>query len=85
MKTVYTDSEKKCHTTDDGTMTAVETDFFDGYCDAVIEGYCYDTSKGYTHIYPWKPTNELFAAQTQYEADRSSLEESYRKGVNSLD
>lgn len=67
MKTVYVDLEHKCHVTDDGTMLAVETDFFDGYCDAVIEGYCYDTSKGYTHIYPWKPYPELDTAQRDYE------------------
>lgn len=26
---IYIDSEYHCHVTDDGTMTAVETDFFD--------------------------------------------------------
>ena len=30
MKTIYIDSDFKCHLVDDGTMTAVETDFFDG-------------------------------------------------------
>lgn len=39
MKTVYINSEYQCHVTDDGTMTAVETDFFDGKCDTFIEGY----------------------------------------------
>lgn len=39
MKTIYIDSEYKCHVTDDGTMTAVETEVFDGKCDAFIEGY----------------------------------------------
>ena len=39
MKTIYIDSKFKCHTTDDGTMTAVETDFFDGKCKSYIEGY----------------------------------------------
>lgn len=39
MKTIYIDSEFKCHTTDDGTMTVIETDFFDGKCDEFIEGY----------------------------------------------
>ena len=39
MKTIYIDSDFKCHITDDGTMRAVETDFFDQKCDAFIEGY----------------------------------------------
>ena len=39
MKTIYLDSEFKCHVTDDGTMTAVETTAFDGKCDAFVEGY----------------------------------------------
>lgn len=67
MRTIYIDSEFKCHIVDDGTMTAVETDSFDGKCDAYIEGYCYDTSKGYVQIYPWKPYAELDNAQREYE------------------
>lgn len=39
MKTIYLDSDYKCHLVDDGTMTAVETDVFDGKCDVYIEGY----------------------------------------------
>lgn len=82
MKTVYIDSKYRCHVSDDGTMTAVETDFFDGKCDAFVEGYrC--IPGGMTA--PWKPYSELAAAQRQYELDRASLEEAYREGVNSLD
>ena len=36
---VYIDSEFRCHASDDGTMTAVETDFFDGKSRTYIEGY----------------------------------------------
>ena len=54
METIYITSDFKCHVTNDGTMTAVETDFFIGKCDTFVEGYCYDTSKGYVQIYPWK-------------------------------
>lgn len=36
---IYLDSEFRCHLTDDGTRQAVETDYFDGKCDAYIEGY----------------------------------------------
>ena len=39
MKTIYIGSDFKCHVSNDGTMAAVETDFFDGKCDAFIEGY----------------------------------------------
>ena len=67
MRTIYIDSEYKCHPSNDGTMTAVETSFFDGKCHTFIEGYCYDDSKDYTPIYPWKPYNELYAAQREHE------------------
>ena len=39
--TIYIDNEYKCHVTDDGTMRAVETDFFTGRCSEFIEGYRY--------------------------------------------
>lgn len=67
MRTVYIDSEFKCHVTDDGTMTTVDTDFFDGKCDAYIEGYCFEPSESGHKVYPWKPHDELDAAQRQYE------------------
>lgn len=38
MKTIYLDSDYQCHMADDGTRHAVETDVFDGKCDAYIEG-----------------------------------------------
>lgn len=67
MRTIYIDSEHKCHTTNDGTMTAVETEFFDGKCDAHVEGFCYEIRETSTAIYAWKPYSELDAAQRQYE------------------
>lgn len=78
MKTIYIDSDYKCHVTDDGTMTAIETKAFDGKCDTFIEGYRF-VPKGeiwtrYDGIVfhgemmtPWKPYNELDAAQREYE------------------
>ena len=39
--TVFIDNDYKCHVTDDGTMRAVETDFFDGKCAEFVEGYRY--------------------------------------------
>ena len=78
MKTIYLDSDFKCHVTDDGIMTAVETDFFDDKCDEYIEGYRFVPSGStWTRedgevfegmmISPWKPWNELDDAQREYE------------------
>lgn len=80
MRTIYLDSDFKCHVVNDGTMTVVETDFFDGKCDAFIEGYRFvpygetwiraDGSKFKGEmVSPWKPFNELDAVQRQYERE----------------
>ena len=94
MRTIYIDSDFKCHVSNDGTMVEVQTDFFDGKCDAFIEGYRFVPS-GLTWtrsdgdvfhgqmIAPWKPYNELEAAQEQYERDMAELESAYQEGVNS--
>lgn len=81
MKTIYLDSDFKCHIFDDGTMTSVETDFFDGKCDAYIEGYrIIPAGESWTRsdgerftgemIAPWKPWQELDDAQREYERER---------------
>ena len=80
---IYVDKDYKCHAAPSEGLTPVEDSFFAGKCDAFVEGYCYDTSKGYTQIYPWKNSAELEAAQAQYERDTADLQESYQKGVNS--
>lgn len=75
---IHIDSDFKCHVTDDGTLTTVETDFFDGKCDAFIEGYRFvPAGQSWTRsdgvefsgvmIAPWKDYNELDAAQREYE------------------
>lgn len=80
MKTVYLDSDYKCHTSDDGTMTPVETDFFDGKCDAYIEGFRFvPEGQSWTRedgvvfrgemAAPWRPWQELDAAQREYERE----------------
>ena len=80
MKTIYLDSNFKCHFENDGTMTPVETDFFDGKCDAYIDGYRFIPSgQTWTRedgavfqgemIAPWKPWQELDAAQRVYERE----------------
>ena len=77
MRTIYVDSEFKCHVADDGTRKAVETDFFDGKCDTFIEGYCYDTRNGYVQIYPVLPFGELDSAQREYEKQLLSQYEAF--------
>lgn len=78
---IYIDTDYKCHITDDGTLTAVETDFFDGKCQEYIEGYRYvpagstwTRSDGVTFtgemISPWKPWRELDNAQREYEREQ---------------
>lgn len=67
--TIYVDAEFKCHLSDDGTMTEIETEFFNGKCDEFVEGYCYKVAGGSTTIYPWKPYSELDAAQRRYERE----------------
>lgn len=78
MKTIYIDSEYKCHVANDGKMVAVETDAFDGKCDAYIEGYRFvPAGDSWTMedgtvfhgemIAPWKPWDELDVAQREYE------------------
>lgn len=78
MKTIYLDSDFKCHISGDDTMTAVETAAFDGKCDAYIEGYRF-VPGGKTWVRedgvefsgemvaPWKPWQELEEAQREYE------------------
>lgn len=92
MKTIYLDFEFKCHVTDDGTMTAVETDAFDGKCDAFIEGYRYiPEGQSWTRedgkvfhglmIAPHTDYSILAAYQQQYEAMMAEAAAAYQEGV----
>lgn len=95
MSTIYIDSSFKCHTVNDGTMTAVDTDFFDGKCDAYVEGYRY-VPEGETWtredgavftgemITPWKDYTILAAYQEQHEATQAELAAAYQEGVDSV-
>jgi hypothetical protein len=78
---IYIDSDFKCHVTDDGTMTAVETAFFDGKCDTFIEGYRFVPSgESWTRsdgvvfrgemVTSWKDYRELDSAQREYEREK---------------
>lgn len=84
MKTIYIDSDFRCHITNDGTMTAIETDFFDGKCDALVEGYRFvPNDESWTRsdgvvfhgemIAPWKDYAELDNAQRKYEQEQAAL------------
>ena len=77
--TIYIDTDFKCHVSNpDGTHTPVETAAFDGKCAAYIEGYRFVHSGAeWTRpdgvvfqgamSSPWKPGEELDAAQRAYE------------------
>ena len=78
MRTIYIDSEYKCHVTNYGTMTAVETDLFDSKCQIFIEGHRFvPYGESWTRydgsvfsglmVVPWKPYHELETAQREYE------------------
>lgn len=80
MKTIYIDSDFRCHVAGDGALTAVGTDAFDGKCDAYIEGYRYiPPGERWTRedgmvfdgemIAPWKPWDSLDRAQRAYERE----------------
>ena len=81
MKTIYIDPDYRCHITNDGTMTAVETKFFDGKCDTFVEGYRFiPAGESWTRsdgvvftgemIAPWKDYAELDSAQREYERQK---------------
>lgn len=83
MTTIYIDSDFRCHAADDGTRTALETEAFDGKCEEYIEGYRFvPAGDSWTRpdgvvfagemIAPWKPFEELAAAQAAYERQQIS-------------
>ena len=95
MKTIYIDSDYKCHITNDNTFQAVETDFFDQKCDTFIEGYRFvpagevwvredGAAFNGEMIAPWKNYAELNIAQKQYEINMIDLGIAYQEGVNSI-
>lgn len=81
MKTIYIDSDFKCHVSAGDGLTAVETDAFDGKCASYIEGYRF-VPAGSTWmredgvefpgemISPWKDWQELDDAQREYEQEQ---------------
>lgn len=96
MRTIYLDADYKCHfINENGTMTAVKTDFFDGKCQVFIEGYRFiPEGETWTRpdgkifqgemIAPWQDYNILVAYQDQYERTNAALQVNYYEGVNSI-
>ena len=80
--TIYIDNDYRCHISNpDGTLTAVETDVFDGKCAAYIEGYrfipagsAWTRPDGVTFagemIAPWRDWRTLDVAQRDYEREQ---------------
>lgn len=86
MRTIYIDSDFKCHTINDNMFTAVETNFFDGKCDTFIEGFRFiPNGKIWKHkdgtifsgemVASWKPYTELVAIQIEYERNQKLIAE----------
>ena len=75
---IYIDNDYKCHVLPAEDRREFDVSFFDGKCDAFIEGYRYvpegevwtradgEAFRG-EMIAPWKPYTELERAQMQYE------------------
>ena len=98
---IYIDSEFKCHTTNpDGAFREFDVPYFDGKCKTFIEGYRYcPEGESYPRddgevfygecVAPWKPYEELDAAQREYEQVKlaqyeQELPQAYLDGVNSI-
>lgn len=75
---LYLDTDFKCHVAPGEGLTQIETEAFDDKCDEYIEGYRYiPAGETWTRedgveftgtmIAPWRPWDELDAAQREYE------------------
>lgn len=78
---IYIDSDFKCFTAPGDGLTEVETGFFDGKCDAYIEGYRFvPEGQSWTRedgevfagemASPWKDWEELDGVQREYEREQ---------------
>lgn len=96
---IYIDSDCRCHTSNpDGTFTEIEAPpQFNGKCSTYIEGFrvrpegfTYTREDGEvfgpngTSVSPWKPYDELDAAQREYELMMAEASAAYREGVESV-
>ncbi len=80
--TIYIDENFKCHLTNTGSLTPVDSDFFNGMCKTCIEGYRYiPAGESWTRedgtvftgemIAPAEDIRLLEAAQAAYEEARA--------------
>jgi hypothetical protein len=79
---IYLDNDFRCYVVEtEHTVQSIETDFFDGKCDAFIEGYRFvPEGQEWTRadgvvfsgemVSPWKPYEELERAQIAYEKEQ---------------
>lgn len=83
---IYIDSDCKCHVTNDGTMDALETDYFDGKCQAYIEGHRFvPFGKSWVRddgvvfsgqmVAPWRNYSELAEIQKAVDANDAKRDE----------
>ena len=81
MRTIYLDGDFGCHVSPGDGLTPVETDFFDGKCDTLLEGYRFvPAGEIWTRedgtvfqgemVAPWKPWDALDKAQREYEREQ---------------
>lgn len=75
MKTIYIDSNNICHPNNDGTRKPIETNAFDGICDASLEFYKY---------YPKAKGKAEFIKCIDSKAS-ALVQKSYEDGINSQD
>lgn len=92
----YIDKEFKLHTENQhGEYRVIDKEIFPGKCKAFIEGHRYIPSgESWTRsdgtvfhgemIAPFKPYDQLAAAQGQYEADMAEAANAYQEGVDSV-
>jgi len=92
MKTIYLDSDFRCHLTDTGGLRSVETDAFDGKCNNFIEGYRFiPDGESWTRqdgavfhgemIAPFVDYRILEAYQEQYKESATDLEEAQKEAA----
>lgn len=89
---LYIDKDFKCHMTNDGTMTPIETEAFAGKCDKFIEGYRF-VPAGQTWkredgvefqgkmVSPHTDYAILAAYQEQYEESATELQDALKKNA----
>lgn len=76
--TIYIDSDYKCYVFDGDARRAFDVPFFDDKCEEFVQGYRYIPSgETWTSMYgqvfrgemiaPWKPYDQLYKAQLEYE------------------